>query len=67
MNCFFCGSEVRWNNDFDTEDITEDSQYLIVSMYQCDECNAWYEVFHSEKEENDGSNKVGNRSSTHKK
>ena len=31
MKCFFCNAEVRWNNDFDTEDTYPDSDHLIVS------------------------------------
>ena len=38
------------SNDYDTEDIYPDSKHLIVSMYQCDNCSAWYEVFHEKKE-----------------
>jgi hypothetical protein len=33
MKCFYCNNEVRWNNDFDTEDTNPDSEYSIVSMY----------------------------------
>ena len=50
MKCFYCNSDVRWNNDFDTEDTYPDSDYNIVSMYDCDECNTWYEVFSQKKE-----------------
>tara|TARA_Y100001938_G_scaffold142844_1_gene214740 strand:+ start:1523 stop:1687 length:165 start_codon:yes stop_codon:yes gene_type:complete len=50
MKCFYCGNEVRWNNDFDAEDISPDSEYLIISMYSCDKCDAWYEVSHSKKD-----------------
>ena len=46
MKCFYCNAEVRWNNDYDTEDTYPDSKHLIVSMYNCDECDTWYEVFH---------------------
>ena len=53
MKCFYCKSEVRWNNDFDSEDVNEDLEYLIVSMYECDKCHAWYEVFHGEKEQDE--------------
>ena len=52
MKCFYCNHEVRWNNDFDTEDTNPDSEYSIVSMYQCDKCDTWYEVFHTKKETN---------------
>jgi len=51
--CFSCQTELIWQNDYDTEDIGEfDSEFLIVSMYQCPNlhCNAWYEVYHSLKE-----------------
>ena len=51
MKCFYCKSEVRWNNDFDTEDTFPDSDHNIVSMYQCDNCDTWYEVFHDKKKE----------------
>ena len=51
MKCFYCKSEVRWNNDFDTEDTFPDSDHNIVSMYQCDKCDTWYEVFHDKKKE----------------
>ena len=49
MKCFYCNAEVRWNNDFDTED---DDQYLILSMYECmnDRCKAWYEIYHGLRE-----------------
>ena len=53
MKCFYCDNEVRWNNDFDTEDTNPDSEYLIVSMYQCDKCDTWYEVYHNKKEFNE--------------
>ena len=50
MKCFYCDTEVRWNNDFDTKDTYPDSEHEIVSMYECDNCNTWYEVFHQKKE-----------------
>ena len=50
MKCFYCNAEVRWNNDFDTEDTYPDSEHTIVSMYNCDECDTWYEVFSNKKE-----------------
>ena len=50
MKCFYCNSDVRWNNDYDTEDTYPDSDHTIVSMYECDECHTWYEVFHQLKE-----------------
>ena len=53
MKCFYCNAEVKWNNDYDTEDAFPNSDHLIVSMYNCDECDTWYEVFHEKKEINE--------------
>lgn len=50
MKCFYCNTTVRWNNDFDTEDTHPDSDHEMVSMYECDKCKAWYEVYTSLKE-----------------
>ena len=33
------------------KDIYPDSDHNIVSYYQCDECDTWYEVFHDKKKE----------------
>jgi hypothetical protein len=55
--CFSCNSNLIWQNDYDTEDVgQEDSEYLMVSMYQCsdEKCRAWYEVYHGLKEEDMG-------------
>ena len=49
MKCFFCDSEVRWNNDYDTEDTYPESKHNIVSMYNCYNCDTWYEVFTDKK------------------
>ena len=49
MKCFYCNTDVRWNNDFDADDVNEESEYEIVSMYECDNCKAWYEVYTSKK------------------
>ena len=49
MKCFYCNKKVRWNNDYDTEDTYPESEHNIVSMYECDKCNAWYEVYTDKK------------------
>ena len=49
MECFFCKSQVRWNNDYDTETTYPESEHNFVSMYSCDKCDTWYEVFHYKK------------------
>jgi hypothetical protein len=50
MKCFFCDTKVRWNNDFDAEDVNEESEHNIISYYECDNCKAWYEVYTNKKE-----------------
>lgn len=50
MKCFYCGTEVRWNNDYDAEDVNEESEHEIISMYECDSCKAWYEVYTVKKD-----------------
>ena len=27
MKCFFCDTEVRWNGDYDSEEVNPDSEY----------------------------------------
>ena len=49
MKCFFCDTEVRWNNDYDAEDVNEELEHEIISMYECDNCKAWYEVYTNKK------------------
>ena len=52
--CFSCQTELIWQNDYDGEDVVPDTNYLIVSMYECPQCNAWYEVYHGKREEDLG-------------
>ena len=49
MKCFFCNTEVRWNNDFDAEDVNPESEHNIISYYECHKCKAWYEVYTDKK------------------
>jgi len=53
MRCFYCNAEVVWQNDYDAEDVTPDTEYTIISMYDCKECNTWYEVYSHKKEDNE--------------
>jgi len=52
VKCLHCGDDLRWNNDFDTED---DDQYNIVSMYECmnEQCKAlrWNNDFDTEDDD----------------
>ena len=50
MKCFYCNTKVRWNNDYDAEDVNKESEHEIISMYECDNCKAWYEVYTNKKE-----------------
>ena len=49
MNCYICSGDVIWGNDFDAGDVYPDSEYLIMSNYNCTNCNATYEILHGEK------------------
>lgn len=42
--CFICGSEVRWNSDFDYEDLGIEG-VGIVHIYSCPQCGADIEVY----------------------
>lgn len=41
--CFFCDTEVIWQNDFDAADYGYEDDG-IVGVYVCPECGAEYEV-----------------------
>ena len=34
---------------YDTETTYPESEHNFVSMYSCDKCDTWYEVFHDKK------------------
>lgn len=45
--CFYCGHEVRWESDFNGDEVYgEDSEHKdsVVSYYTCPHCGAFYEV-----------------------
>jgi|DEB0MinimDraft_12_1074336.scaffolds.fasta_scaffold108576_2 hypothetical protein len=52
MKCFYCLTPVIWGNDFDTEEVYGESNYLFTSNYSCpnSKCEAMYEVLHEKKE-----------------
>jgi len=51
--CFHCGEEVVWQSDYDTDDMGGEYEYNIVTMFDCKNCNTWYEVYHDKKEKKD--------------
>lgn len=50
MKCYFCGAPLRWESDFSFEDFGIADEEGIVSNYNCDSCNAWYEIWKPESE-----------------
>ena len=47
MNCWFCGRELIWNNDYDVEDYNIERKEGIVSVLTCsnDNCKAIWEGY----------------------
>ena len=53
MNCWFCGHELIWNNDFDYKDYDIDEEG-ILTILTCSNCNAYWEGYLPlNEEEND--------------
>ena len=48
MNCWSCGTELIWNNDFDLED---NEYYNILTILTCPKCDSMVECYHERKEE----------------
>lgn len=47
--CFFCQHELRWESDFDAEEVYDNAEELeikgrVVSYFTCPVCGAQYEV-----------------------
>lgn len=42
MNCWFCGNELIWGADFDTEDYGYDGDGVVASL-SCSNCGAMVE------------------------
>jgi len=43
MNCWHCGTELLWENDFDLED--ENDFYCMETNLHCPKCEAFYSVY----------------------
>ena len=44
MNCWFCGHELIWNNDFDYEDFELGGEGIVTVM-TCPYCEAQWEGY----------------------
>ena len=61
MNCWHCGTELRWMQD---EDISEESErYHIVTFLDCPYCESMTEVYLPKEREKDDDSKSSVRSS----
>jgi ribosomal protein S27AE len=49
MNCWRCGTQMIWGGDHHIDDEVIDSDYLIVSNFQCPRCESIAEFYHSKK------------------
>lgn len=48
MDCWICGHELIWGGDHDLE---EDESYSILTNLSCPECEAYVEVYHGKRNE----------------
>ena len=48
MNCWICGHELIWGGDHDLE---EDETYSMITNLSCPECEAYVEVYHGKRNE----------------
>lgn len=55
MKCWFCSTELVWNNDFDYEDFGIDDREGIVTVLTCPKCNSQWEGYYDI--ENEDSNR----------
>ena len=53
MKCWFCSTELIWNNDFDYEDFGIDDREGIVAILTCPCCGSHWEGYYDlENEDN---------------
>lgn len=54
MKCWFCRTELIWNNDFDYEDYGIEDREGIVAVLTCPCCGCYWEGYYDiENEENE--------------
>ena len=51
MKCWACGGEVIWGGDHDDE--SDEGSHLIVSNLTCMDCDAFYLMYHGQREDAD--------------
>ena len=49
MNCWSCGNELIWCNDFDIDE--EDINFKILTILTCPKCESMVECYHEKQEE----------------
>jgi len=48
MKCWVCNEELVWGGD---HDIDEDETYSMITNLSCPECEAYVEVYHGKRNE----------------
>ena len=54
MNCWSCGNELIWNNDYDIED--ENEYFKLLTILTCPNCKSMAECYNERKEQEDEKN-----------
>jgi predicted RNA-binding Zn-ribbon protein involved in translation (DUF1610 family) len=54
MNCWSCGNELMWNNDYDIGD--ENEYFKLLTILTCPKCGSMVECYHERKEQEDEEN-----------
>ena len=51
MNCWSCGNELIWKNDYDIDD--ENEYFKLLTILTCPNCKSMVECYHERKEKED--------------
>lgn len=51
MNCWHCGTELIWNNDYDIG--SECEEYCMETHLSCPNCNAFVSVYLPKRDNNE--------------
>ena len=52
MNCWFCGTKLIWQNDYDYEDYGIEDREGIVTVLICPCCGCYWEGYYDLENEN---------------
>jgi len=55
MNCWSCGNELIWKNDYDIDD--ENEYFKLLTILTCPNCKSMVECYHERKEQEDEKDK----------